>query len=120
MAVPLTSADMTTPTAAPGFKISRLSLGVLTVVAAHLVVIGLAFLAGQLVEPSDGGGYEDVAAVVSVLLIGELIVFVSAIVASVMHVIKRRRDWAVGLFVGWALGPIGGLILSLTQASSAS
>lgn len=107
---------MQTDDVRPAIRPVRVLLGVLAGIGAHAVVIGAAFLAGRLAGP--GEGFEDLATVVSILLLGEIGVFIGALVLAVVLFVKRRRDLGAGILLGWLAGPIAIAVLTLTQANS--
>ncbi len=76
-------------------------------VAAHALVLLLAFLAGRVVSPSPGGGMEDVAAVAVAFLGGEALVGLAAVIASMVLFRRGARYTGLGILAGW----IGGLAL---------
>jgi hypothetical protein len=88
------------------FSVGRLFLGVLLSLLGHAVAVGATFLAGAVVEPSAGGGFEDVAAAVGAFLLIEALLFIAVVIAVIRFLIKRRYDLAIGLFLGWLVGPI--------------
>jgi hypothetical protein len=104
----VSSSGMTTTgePAAPAFSIGRFLLGVLLSVLGHAVAVGATFIAGAVVEPSAGGGFEDVAAAVGAFFVIEALLFVAVLVFVIRYLIKRRYDLAIGLFLGWLAGPI--------------
>jgi hypothetical protein len=91
-------------------------IGVAIGLGAHLVVYGLAFLAGALVEPGQDG-WEDLVAVVGTLLVGEALVAVAAIVVGVMLIVRGRRALGAGLLVAWLVGaaPLAAQMLGITS-----
>jgi hypothetical protein len=88
------------------FSVGRLLLGILLSALGHAVAVGATFLAGAVVEPSAGGGFEDVAAAVGAFLVIEALLFIAVVIAVIRLLIKRRSDLAIGLFLGWLVGPI--------------
>jgi ACR3 family arsenite efflux pump ArsB len=93
-------------TTARGFSVWRLLLGILLGALGHGVAVGATFLAAAVVEPSAGGGFEDVAAAVGAFLLIEALVFIAVVIAEIRWLIKRRYDLALGLFLGWVAGPV--------------
>jgi hypothetical protein len=109
-AVTTTASDPSTETPKRAGVAAAISLG------AHLVVLLAAYIAAQIVAPSDGGGFEDVAAVALTLLGGEIVI---GLAATVVSAILFRRGWrytGLGLMGGW----IGGLALLLVVQALAS
>jgi hypothetical protein len=72
--------------------------------AAHALAFGAAFVAGRMVRPSPGGGFEDLAAVVVTFVVTELVAAVACLVVGVVLVARGRRAPGVGLLVGWLVG----------------
>jgi hypothetical protein len=93
------------------FSAGRLLLGALAAIGGHLLAAAAAWIAGRVVEPSSGGGFEDIAAVVGVLMLAEIIVFIAALVASIVLFVRGRRDLATGVVVGWIAGMIAWAVL---------
>jgi hypothetical protein len=87
-------------------------IGVAIGLAAHAVVIGLAFVAGSVVEPSPAGGWEDLVAVITALLAGEAVVALACIVVGVVLIVRGRRALGIGLLAAW----LAGLVPFLVQA----
>jgi hypothetical protein len=104
----VSSSGMSTPPQSTGatFSVGRLLLGILLSALGHGVAVGATFVAGAVVEPSAGGGFEDVAAAVGAFLVIEALLFIAVVIAVVRLLIKRRYDLAVGIFLGWLAGPI--------------
>ena len=93
------------------FRPIRLLLGVAIAATLQLLVVAAAFLAGQVVEPQPGGGFEDLVAVVGTLLIGELVVAVLCLVFGIRAIVKGQRDMGFGLLGGWVAFIIVGVIV---------
>lgn len=82
------------------------ALGLVIGLAGHGVAFLFGFLAGQLVEPSEGGGFEDIAAVALVFLSTEALVGIGALVATILLARRGKRDVGLGTLAGWLLGVI--------------
>ena len=93
-----------TSAATRSFSVGRLLLGVLIAVAGHALTFGAGFLAGRLVTPSPGGGFEDIAAVAMTFLGAQLLLALGCIVAGLVLARRGRGDLAAGLLIAWALG----------------
>jgi hypothetical protein len=93
------------------FSGGRLLLGALAAIGGHLLAAAAAWIAGRVVEPASGGRFEDIAAVVGVLALGEIIVFIAALVASILLFVRGRRDLATGVITGWVAGMIAWAVL---------
>jgi hypothetical protein len=91
------------------FRVGRALLGLLIALVAHAVVLGAAVVVAQ-TTPADEG-FADLAAFLSVLLIGELAILAGALVAGFVLIAKGRKDLGTGLLVGGFLGVIAGLII---------
>jgi hypothetical protein len=77
----------------------------------HALVAVAAFVAGQVVRPSAGGGFEDLAAVTLVLLLAEIVVGLGCLTFGIVLFVKGKRDLGLGLVGGWLVGLIAGGIL---------
>lgn len=87
-----------------GFRVGRLIQGLGLAVIGHALEFGAGFLTGQLVEPSPGGGFEDIAAVVGVFLLVGLVVGLVSVITGFVWIARGKRDLGTGLLVGWLLG----------------
>jgi hypothetical protein len=96
--VTATSSDPATETPKRGVIAAAIALG------AHAVVVLAAFLAGRLVNAEDGGGMQDLAAVVMTLLGGEIITGLACLVVSALEFRRGRRYTGLALMGGWLLG----------------
>lgn len=80
----------------------QVALGVVIALVGH----GLAFLGGfvaaQLVEPGEGGGFADLAAVAVTFLLVEAVLAVACVVAAI--ILRRRGPLAGGILAGWVAG----------------
>lgn len=94
------------PPSAPAFRTSRFFLAMLLGFGGHLLAYGGALLAARLVEPSQGGGFEDLAAAVSVFVGVELLVALACLVVGITLIVKGRRDRGAGLLLGWLIGVV--------------
>lgn len=92
------------PASVPAFQTRRFLLAVLLGLAGHLLAYGAALVAARFVEPSAGGGFEDLAAAVTVFIGIELVVTLACLVGGVVLLVKGRRDRGAGLLLGWLLG----------------
>lgn len=88
--------------AAPAFRASRLLLGLALGVVGHVLVFAAAFLAGRTTK--DTGAWEDLAAIATVLLLGQAALLLAALVATIVLAVRGRRDVALGLGLGWLAG----------------
>ncbi|GIH10740.1 hypothetical protein Rhe02_88070 [Rhizocola hellebori] len=93
------------------FNIRQGALGLVIGLAGHGIAFLFGFLAGQLVEPSQGGGFEDIAAVALIFLGVEALLGVAAVIATVMLARRGKRDLGFGVLAGWLVGVIGVLVL---------
>jgi hypothetical protein len=89
------------------FNIRQGALGFVIGLASHAIAFLFGFIAGQLVEPSPGGGFEDIAAVALTFLGTEALLGVAAIIAAVVASKRGRRDLGLGVVAGWLVGVIG-------------
>jgi hypothetical protein len=83
-----------------------LVLGVVLALAGHALALGAAFVAGRIVEPSAGGGFEDLATVVVTFVGVEVLVALVCLVGGIALIGRRRDELGFGLIVGWALGAL--------------
>jgi hypothetical protein len=88
------------------FSVASAVRGALLAVAGHGVVILAAFVAARFIEPSGGGGMQDLAAVATVLVVGEITLLLACLIGGIVSLVRRRPDLAVGLFAGWLLGAL--------------
>jgi hypothetical protein len=86
------------------FSARRAVTGFLIALAGYAVVVGGAYLAGRIVKPSSGGGFEDLAAVAVVLVFGLGLVTLACLVTGIVLIVRGRRDVGVGLLVGLFIG----------------
>lgn len=96
------------------FNVRQGALGLVTGLASHAIAFLFGFVAGRLVEPSEGGGFEDIAAVVLIFLGAEALLGVAAVIATVVLARQGKRDLGLGALVGWVIGVI--VILLLLRA----
>jgi hypothetical protein len=88
------------------FSVGRLLIGILLGALGHAVAVGATFVAGAVVEPSAGGGFDDLGAAVGAFLVIEALLFIAVVIAVIRLLIKRRHDLALGIFLGWLAGPV--------------
>jgi hypothetical protein len=70
-------------------------------IAAQGIVLMLAFIAGLIVKPSNGGGMEDLGAIASVFLGGEIVLGLTALVLAMVRFRRGRQYTGLGLVGGW-------------------
>jgi hypothetical protein len=104
----VSSSGMSTPRESTGttFSLGRFLLGILLSALGHGVAVGATFVAGAVVEPSTGGGFEDVAAAVGAFVVIEALLFIAVLIALVGLLMRGRHALALGIFLGWLAGPI--------------
>jgi hypothetical protein len=90
--------------ATPAFRGSRLAFAAVVGLLAHVVVFAAAFVAARSTTNADG--FRDLAALATVLVLGEGTVFLVSVVAAVVLVARGRRDLAIGLAAGWLAGAV--------------
>jgi hypothetical protein len=105
-------AHMTDALTARRFRTSWLLLGILIGLGEHVLVVLGAALAGRLVKP-QGGGFDDLAAVLLVLVGGELLVAVVSLVVGVILIARNRRELGIGVLVGWLVPLLLGTVVSV-------
>ena len=72
----------------------------------HALAFLTGFIAARLVEPSEGGGFEDIAAVAVSFLAVEALVAMVALAAGITFAVKGRRELGLGILLGWGAGVI--------------
>jgi hypothetical protein len=90
--------------ATPAFRGTRLALGAVLGLLGHVVVIAAGFVAARSTNNTDG--FRDLAALATVLVIGEGTVFLVSVVVAVVLAARGRRDLAIGLATGWLAGAV--------------
>ena len=88
------------------FNARQGALGFVIGVAGHSIAFLFGFLAGQLVKPSPGGGFEDLAAVALIFIGAEALVAIAAIIATLVLAKRGKRDLGFGVLAGWLAGAI--------------
>jgi hypothetical protein len=88
------------------FDVRQGAHGLVIGLAGHAVAFLFGFIAGQLVEPSEGGGFEDIAAVALIFLGTEVLLGAAAVTATIMLVLRGKRDLGFGVLAGWLVGVI--------------
>ncbi len=88
------------------FNARQGALGLLAGLASHAIALLFGFVAGQLVKPSPGGGFEDLAAVALIFLGAEALIAIGAIIATFALVKRDKRDLGFGVLAGWLVGVI--------------
>jgi multisubunit Na+/H+ antiporter MnhC subunit len=94
-----------------GLSPRRVIVAALIGLGSHALVAIAAYVAGRVTRPSPGGGFEDLAALASVLLLGEIVVGLGCLAAGVVWFVKGRREVGLGLVGGWLVGILAGCIL---------
>jgi hypothetical protein len=72
--------------------------------AVHALAVGAAFVAGRVVHPSPGRGFDDLVAVVVTFLVVEVLGAVAALVGGGVLFARNRRDAGLALVAGWLAG----------------
>jgi hypothetical protein len=93
-------------------------LGAALGIAGHLLAFGVGLLAARLVQPSAGGGFEDIAAAVVSFLGAELLVALCCLVGGGVLLARGRRDLGTGLLLGWLAGALAGGVWLWLRARS--
>lgn len=86
------------------FRPARLRQGVLLALVGHAAVVIGAFVAGRVVRPTPGDGFEDLKAIVFTLSGGELLLGLVCLVAGALLFRKDERERGIGLIAGWLVG----------------
>jgi hypothetical protein len=90
--------------ATSSFRGARLAIGAALGLLGHLIVFAASYLAARSTTNTDG--FNDLAALAAVLVIGEGTVFLVSVVAAVVLAVRGRRDLAIGLACGWLAGAV--------------
>ncbi len=80
----------------------RVVLGAALGVAGHVLALVGAFIAGR--SRDVGDGFDDLAAVAMTFFGVQAAFLIAVVVTAVVLLVRHRRDLAVGLLGGWALG----------------
>lgn len=92
-------------------------LGLVIGIGAHGMSFLFGFIAARMVEPSEGGGFEDIAAVALAFIGTEIVIALGVLIAAGVLIARRRRELGAGLLVGWLAG-LGGIWLLLRLSGS--
>jgi len=90
--------------AIPPFRGARLALGAVLGLLGHIVVFAAGFIAAR--STTNTEGFRDLAALATVLVLGEGAVLVVSVVAAIVLAVRGRRDLAVGIAAGWLAGAV--------------
>lgn len=96
--------------ARPAVDHSSLFLGGVLALVGHVLPLIPPYLVGQF-STDTGEGFQDLANVLTALLISELVLAVVCVVAGIVLITKGRRRFGSGVIVGWAVGALAGYIL---------
>jgi hypothetical protein len=91
-------------TETPPFQPTRLGRGVLYAFAGHVIVFVVAVVAGMVVKPSAGGGFEDVATAGVTAIAGEVLLGITCLVWGALMFRRDDRERGLGLVAGWLAG----------------
>jgi hypothetical protein len=92
--------------ASPAFSAGRAIFGVVLGLAGHVLAFVAGFVAARVTSPSAGGGFDDIAAAVGALLLGEIVTGLVCLVGGAILFVRGRRDLGLGLAGGWVVGAI--------------
>jgi len=79
----------------------------------HAVSLLAAYLAARLVQPSAGGGLEDVAAAALTFLGSQVLLGLTCLIVSAILFRRGRRFTGLGLIGGWLVGLL--IVVVLTR-----
>ncbi len=99
-----------TESAPPPFRPVGLIPGLLIGLGAHVLVIAAGFVASRVTRPSPGGGFEDLAAFLTVVLVAEIVVGLACLVVGTVLFVKGRRELGLGMAAGWLGGLLAGCV----------
>ncbi|HZN73428.1 MAG TPA: hypothetical protein VFC00_17300 [Micromonosporaceae bacterium] len=89
----------------------RVVLGAVLGLVGHALAFVAGIVAAGFVEPSEGGGFEDLAAAIGTFFIVEALVAIACLVAGVVLLVRGRRDVGAGLLAGWFVGLIAVVVV---------
>ena len=96
-------------------KPSRAAVAGVIALGGHAVSLLAAYLAASIVQPSAGGGLEDIAAAAVIFLGLQVVLGLACLIISAVLFRKGRRYTALGLIGGWLAGLL--LVMILTQVA---
>ena len=94
---------------------SRAAVTGVIALGGHAVSLLAAYLAASVVQPSAGGGFEDLAAAVVAFLGSQVVLGLACLVVSTILFRKGRRYTGLGLIGGWLVGLF--VVVILTQVA---
>jgi hypothetical protein len=103
-----TTSDQTT-----GEPLGRATVAGVIALGGHAVSLLAAYIAARVVQPSAGGGVEDLAAAAVTFLGSQVVLGLVCLIVSAVLFRKGRRFTGLGLIGGWLAGLL--LVLILTQ-----
>ncbi|WP_020522077.1 hypothetical protein [Catelliglobosispora koreensis] len=86
------------------FNVRRGLAGLLLGLGGHALAFLAAFISARVVEPSEGGGFEDIAAVALTFLTVEALHALASVIGGIILIVKGRRETGYGLLLGWFIG----------------
>ncbi|HEX6870052.1 MAG TPA: hypothetical protein VF163_03050 [Micromonosporaceae bacterium] len=93
------------PAVPTGFRASRFLVGGLVGLLTHAFAFAGGFIAARLV-PKPNEGFRDLATVVGVFLLIEVIIGLACLIAGTVAFVKGKRDRGLGLVAGWLIGVV--------------
>jgi hypothetical protein len=70
----------------------------------HVLVVAAAYVAPRIWRPATGTGFDDLATIVTVLLLGEILLGTACVIAAVVLSVRGKGPKALGLLAGWLVG----------------
>lgn len=92
---------------------ARAAIAGLMALGGHAVSLLAAYLAARLVQPSAGGGLEDVAAAALTFLGTQVVLGLTCLIVSAILFRRGRRFTGLGLIGGWLVGLL--IVVVLTR-----
>ncbi len=94
---------------------SRAALAGVIALGGHAVSLLAAYLAASAVQPSAGGGFEDLASAVVTFLGTQVVLGLACLIIGAVLFRKGRRFAGLGLVGGWLVGLL--LVVIVTQVA---
>jgi hypothetical protein len=102
----------TTPAQTTGDTPGRAAVAGVIALAGHAVTLLAAYVAARAVQPSSGGGFEDLAAAVVTFLGTQILLGLGCLIIGLRAFVKGRRYTGLGLVGGWLAGLIVAIALT--------
>jgi hypothetical protein len=90
----------------------RAAIAGLIALGGHAVSLLAAYFAARIVQPSAGGGFEDIAAAALTFLGSQVVLGLTCLIVSAILFRRGRRFTGLGLIGGWLVGLLIVVILT--------